>query len=155
LTNLKSESKLSPFDRVITPKTKTTDKRTSLIYLGAFALTLGSVFAANTWITIPDVEFGRGVANFPACIKYSVVDFDLEVTQARTTVSALDISNLGIDCEGKYLRVTLLGLSEEIIGQLNSLQLGTASTLRLAVDSLEINPASVYGVNFELSDRPF
>ena len=155
MTNLKSESKLSPFDRVITPKTKTTDKRTSLIYLGAFALTLGSVFAANTWITIPDVEFGRGVANFPACIKYSVVDFDLEVTQARTTVSALDISNLGIDCEGKYLRVTLLGLSEEIIGQLNSLQLGTASTLRLAVDSLEINPASVYGVNFELSDRPF
>ena len=155
MTNLKSESKRSPFDRVITPKTKTTDKRTSLIYLGAFALTLGSVFAANTWITIPDVEFGRGVANFPACIKYSVVDFDLEVTQARTTVSALDISNLGIDCEGKYLRVTLLGLSEEIIGQLNSLQLGTASTLRLAVDSLEINPASVYGVNFELSDRPF
>jgi hypothetical protein len=116
---------------------------------------LGSVFAANTWITIPDVEFGRGVANFPACIKYSVVDFDLEVTEAGTTVSALDISNLGIDCEGKYLRVTLLGLSEEIIGQFNSLQLGTASTLRLAVDSVEINPASVYGVNFELSDRPF
>jgi hypothetical protein len=153
---LKSESKRSPFDRVFTPQTKRTDKRASLIYLGAFALTLGSVFAANTWITIPDVEFGRGVANFPACIKYSVVDFDLEVTEARTTVSALDISNLGIDCDGKYLRVTLLGLSdEEIIGQFRSPQLGTASTLRLAVDSVEINPASVYGVNFELSDRPF
>ena len=154
MTNLKSESKRSPFDRVITPKTKTTDKRTLLLYLGAFALTLGSVFAANTWITIPDVEFGRGIANFPACIKYSVVDFDLEVTEAGTTVSALDISNLGNDCEGKYLRVTLLGLSdEEIRGQFRSPQLGTAPTLRLPVDP--IDPATIHGVNFELSDRPF
>ena len=140
---------------MITPKTKTTDKRTSLIYLGAFALTLGSVFAANTWITIPDVEFSRGVANFPACIKYSVVDFDLEVTEAGTTVTALDISELGNDCEDKYLRVSLLGSEDEIVGQFSSPQLESASSLRLTVDSQVINPASVFGVNFELSDRPF
>jgi len=155
LTNLKSESKRSPFDRVITPKTKTTDKRTSLIYLGAFALTLGSVFAANTWITIPAVEFGRGVANFPDCIKYSVVDFDLEVTVAGTIVSALDISNLGNDCEDKYLRISLLGESDELVGQISSPQLGSASTLRLSVDPQVIGPETVFGVNFELSDRPF
>jgi hypothetical protein len=126
-----------------------------LIYVSVFALALGSVFAANTWITIPEVEFGKGVANFPECIKFSVVDFDLDVSESGTVVSALDISDLGNDCADKYLRVSLLGSEDEIVGEFNSPQLGSAPTLRLTVDSQVINPASVFGVNFELSDRPF
>ena len=155
MTNLKPESQRSPFDRVNTPRAKATDRKMPLIYVSVFALALGSVFAANTWITIPEVEFGKGVANFPECIKFSVVDFDLDVSESGTVVSALDISDLGNDCADKYLRVSLLGSEDEIVGEFNSPQLGSAPTLRLTVDSQVINPASVFGVNFELSDRPF
>lgn len=155
MTNLKRESQRSPFDRVTTTRAKSTDRKMPLIYASVFTLALGPVLAANTWITIPEVEFGKGVANFPECIKFSVVDFDLDVSESGTIVSALDISELGNDCEDKYLRVSLLGSEDEIVGQFSSPQLESASSLRLTVDSQVINPASVFGVNFELSDRPF
>jgi hypothetical protein len=155
LTDLIPEPRKSPFDRVKVLKTSETKRGASFILPSAIALALGSVFAANTWIYIPEVEFGRGVENFPACIKTAVVDFDLEVTNSGTTVDALDISNLGIDCNGKYLRISLIDGSENVIGQISSAQLSTGTTLRLSVSSLSINPVNVSGLNFELSDRPF
>lgn len=155
MTDISPEPRKSPFDRVKVPKKSETKRGASFVPLSAIALALGSVFAANTWIYIPEVEFGRGVENFPACIKTAVVDFDIEVSNSGTTVNALDISNLGVDCNGKYLRISLIDDSQNVVGQVNSAQLSTATTLRLTVSSLSINPVNVSGLNFELSDSPF
>jgi hypothetical protein len=155
LTDISPEPRKSPFDRVTVPKKSETSRAASFIPLSAIALALGSVFAANTWIYIPEVEFGRGVENFPECIKTAVVDFDLEVSNSGTTVGALEISNLGVDCNGKYLRVSMIDGSENVIGHVSSAQLSTATTLRLPVSLSSINPANVSGLNFELSDSPF
>jgi hypothetical protein len=155
LTDISPEPRKSPFDRVNVPIKSETKRGALFIPLSAIALALGSVFAANTWIYIPEVEFGKGVENFPECIKTAVVDFDIEVTNSGTTVGALDISNLGVDCNGKYLRITLTDGSENVVGQVSSAQLSTATTLRLPVSSLSINPVNVSGMNFEFSDSPF
>jgi hypothetical protein len=155
LTDLRPKSQESPFDRVVVAKPKPARKGNALLQLGVFALSLGTIFAANTYISIPDVEFGSGVASFPECIKYSVVDFDLEVTDSGTTISALDISNLNADCNGMYLRISLVGAGEGVLGQFSSSQLGTASTLQIPVTPQVIAPENVLGVNFELSESPF
>jgi hypothetical protein len=125
------------------------------MYLGISGLALGVVFAANTWISIPEVEFGAGAATLPACTRDSVVDFDLLVQTTGTTIRALDISGLGQDCNGQFLRISLLSQTDTVVRQLPSVQLSTSTTRRLTIDPPAIDPAVVFGINLELSDTAF
>jgi hypothetical protein len=145
----------SPFERV--PKTESAKQRrgSSLIQISAAALTLGVVLAANTWINIPEVEFGRGVAEVPACTRDSVVDFDLQVFSTGTTIRALDVTDLGADCNGQYMSISLTSSTESVIRQFTAGPLSTATTLRLTVTEPGIDPETVFGMNLELSDSPF
>lgn len=145
----------SPFERV--PKTESAKQRrgSSLIQISAASLTLGVVLAANTWINIPEVEFGRGVAEVPACTRNSVVDFDLQVFTTGTSIRALDISGLSQDCNNQHLRVTLTSETESVIRTLPAVQLTSSTTRRLTVDAPAIDPALVFGINLELSDTAF
>lgn len=155
MTDRNPESKKSLFDRASRPAGAATKRKTSLLQLTALALALSSVFAASTWIDIPEVELGSGVEKFPECIKTAVVDFDIAVSDSSTTVEALELSGLGVDCNGKYLRISLLDSNESILGQISSAQLSNVSTLRLSVSPILIDPVNVTGLNLELSESPF
>lgn len=145
----------SPFERV--PKEETIRQRRgySFLQITSVALALGVAFAANTWINIPEVEFGRGVAEVPACTRDSVVDFDLQVFSTGTTIRALDVTGLGADCNGQYMRISLTSSTESVIRQFTAGPLSTATTLRLTVTAPAIDPETVFGMNLELSDSPF
>ena len=73
MTKPEQDTPKSPFDRVPTIPKREEQRGKSLMYLGISGLALGVVFAANTWISIPEVEFGAGVATLPACTRDSVV----------------------------------------------------------------------------------
>ena len=155
MTKAKQDTPKSPFDRVPTIPKREEQRGKSLMYLGISGLALGVVFAANTWISIPEVEFGAGVATLPSCTRDSVVDFDLLVQTTGTTIRALDISGLGQDCNGQFLRISLLSETDTVVRQLPSVQLSTSTTRRLTIDPPAIDPAVVFGINLELSDTAF
>jgi hypothetical protein len=115
---------------------------------------LGVVFAANS-IFIPEIEFGSGVAALPECVREAFVDFDLQVFTTGTTIRALDVRGLAADCNGQHLRITLTGVTDDVIRQLPSNQLSTNTTLRITVPAPAIDPATVFGITMETSDQPF
>jgi hypothetical protein len=121
--------------------------------VGSSALALGIVFAAGS-IFIPEIEFGAGVASLPECVKSAVVDFDLQVFTTGTTIRALDVTGIGSGCNGQYLQISLVGESNEIIRQLPSNRLSTNSSLRIVIPAPAIDPATVFGMNLDLSDSP-
>lgn len=151
----KAAPKSSPFDRVPTPKARPQRRGVTFVALSALFLTLGIALAANTTISIPGIEFGRGVTEFPPCIRDTVVDFDLTVSSTQTTIRALEISGLGADCAGQYLRVSLSSDNGTVIRQLTSGQLGSATTLELVVTGTAIEADTVHGINLELSPTAF
>lgn len=155
MTNNKSEPKRSPFDRVPTVKAKPERRGVTFVALSALFLTLGIVLAGNTSINIPQVEFGSGVTDFPPCIRDTIVDFDLNVSATQTTIRALEISEIGEDCQGQYLRVSLTGENGSTIRQLTSGQLGSATTLELVVTGTAIEADTVHGLDLELSPTAF
>jgi hypothetical protein len=136
-------------------KIKPRSNRDSMVTLvGSTGLALGVVFAAGS-IFIPAIEFGSGVASLPECIRAAVVDFDLQVSTTGTTLRALDVRDIEPECNGQYLRISLMGASEDVIRQLPSNRLSTSNSLRIAVPAPAIDPATVFGLNLELSDSPF
>ena len=135
------------------PKSRST--RSPLLNLvGSAGLALGVVFAAGS-IIIPQIEFGSGVASLPECIRATSVDFDLQVFTTGTTIRALDVTGIGPGCNGQYLQVSLVGASNDVIRQLPSNRLSTNSSLRIVVPAPAIDPATVFGMNLDLSDSPF
>lgn len=155
MTENSQKPKTSPFERVASKEETKPKRGISLLQISSVALALGVVLAANTWINIPEVEFGRGVADVPACTRNSVVDFDLQVFTTGTSIRALDISGLGQDCNNQHLRVTLTSETESVIRTLPAVQLTSSTTRRLTVDAPAIDPALVFGINLELSDTAF
>ena len=75
-----------------------------VILLASFALTIGSVFAATTSISIPNVEFGSGSAPRPDCITNALVDY---TTSSAGRLSELTISGIGAECAGRWVRISL------------------------------------------------
>ena len=135
------------------PKSPST--RSPLLNLvGSAGLALGSVFAAGS-ILIPQIEFGSGVASLPDCIRATSVDFDLQVFTTGTTIRALDVTGIGPGCNGQYLQISLVGANNDLIRQLPSSRLSTNSSLRIVVPAPAIDPATVFGMNLDLSDSPF
>lgn len=155
MTENSQKPNTSPFERVASKEETKPRRGISLLLISSVALALGVVLAANTWINIPEVEFGRGVADVPACTRNSVVDFDLQVFTTGTSIRALDISGLGQDCNNQHLRVTLTSETESVIRTLPAVQLTSSTTRRLTVDAPAIDPALVFGINMELSDTAF
>jgi hypothetical protein len=155
LTKPKTERHSSPFDRVPSIPNREEKRGKSFMFVGISALAIGAVFAGNTWISIPEVEFGSGVENLPACTRNSVVDFDLQVFTTGTTIRALDVSGLGPDCNNQFFRVSLMSETESVIRTLPAVQLTTSTTRRLTVEAPSIDPALVFGINLELSDTAF
>ena len=74
------------------------------ILLASLALTIGSVLAATTSISIPDVEFGSGSAPRPDCIANAIVDY---TTSSTGRLSELTISGIGGECAGRWVRLSL------------------------------------------------
>ena len=138
---------------VAIPKKRST-KGLMLTFFVSVGLAFGVVFAANS-IYIPEVEFGSGVAALPECVREASVDFDLQVFTTGTTISALDVRGLADDCRGQYLRVSLTGTNDDVIRQLPSSQLSNSTTLRITIPAPAIDPATVFGITMETSDRPF
>jgi hypothetical protein len=137
------------------PREKPRSNRDSMVTLVASTgLALGVVLAAGS-IFIPAIEFGSGVASLPECIRAAVVDFDLQVSTTGTTIRALDVRDIEPECNGQYLRISLMGASENVIRQLPSNRLSTNNSLRITVPAPAIDPATLFGLNLELSDSPF
>jgi hypothetical protein len=111
--------------------------------------------AGNGTINIPEIEFGRGVADLPACIQDTVVDFDLNVSSTGTNIRALEVSGIGVGCEDQYLRISLNGQNGTVLRQLSSGLLGSATSVDLTVTGTAVDPDDVYGINMELSENPF
>jgi hypothetical protein len=76
----------------------------AFVLLASLALSIGSIFAANTSISIPDVEFGSGSASRPDCISDAVVDY---TTSSAGRLSELTISGIGGECAGRWVRLSL------------------------------------------------
>ena len=74
------------------------------VLLASLALSIGSIFAANTSISIPDVEFGSGSAARPDCIANAIVDYS---TSSAGRLSELTISGIGGECAGRWVRLSL------------------------------------------------
>ena len=74
------------------------------VLLASLALSIGSIFAANTSISIPDVEFGSGSAARPDCIANAIVDY---TTSSAGRLSELTISGIGGECAGRWVRLSL------------------------------------------------
>ena len=155
MTKSEQDNPKSPFDRVPSIPKREEKRGKSFMYVGISALAIGAVFAANTWINIPEVELGAGVKDLPACTRNTVVDFDLQVFTTGTTIRALDISGLGQDCNNQHLRVSLTSETESVIRTLPSVQLTSSTTRRLTIGTPAIDPALVFGINLELSDTAF
>ena len=137
------------------PRSKPGTNRVSVVTLvGSTGLALGVVLAASS-IYIPEIEFGSGVASLPECIRAAVVDFDLQVSGTGTTIRALDVRDIEPECNGQYLRISLMGASDDVIRQLPSNLLSTSNSLRITVPAPAIDPESVFGLNLEVSDSPF
>jgi hypothetical protein len=155
LTNNSKEPKSILQFRREDSRLKSRSSRGPLVNLvGSTALALGVVFAAGS-ILIPEIELGAGVASLPECIRTTVVDFDLQVLTTGTTIRALDVSGIGPECNGQYLQITLLGASDDVIRQLSSNRLSTNNSIRIVVPAPAIDPATVFGMNLDLSDSPF
>ena len=118
-------------------------------------LTLGIVLAGNGTINIPQVEFGSGVADLPACIQDTVVDFDLNVSSSRTTIRAVEVTGISSGCADQYLRVSLNRQNGTAIRQLSTGLLGSATSVDLTVTGEAVDAISVFGINMELSENPF
>ena len=152
--NAKEPKSILDFRRVETrPKSRST-RNPIINVVGSAGLALGVVFAAGS-ILIPQIEFGSGVASLPECIRATTVDFDLQVFTTGTTIRALDVRGIGPGCNGQYLQISLVGASNDVIRQLPSNRLSTNSSLRIAVPAPAIDPATVFGMNLDLSDSPF
>ena len=76
----------------------------AFVLLASLALSIGSIFAANTSISIPDVEFGSGSAARPDCIANAIVDY---TTSSAGRLSELTISGIGGECAGRWVRLSL------------------------------------------------
>ena len=74
------------------------------VLLASLALSIGSVFAATTSISIPNIEFGSGSASRPDCISDAVVDY---TTSSAGRLSELAISGIGSECAGRWVRLSL------------------------------------------------
>ena len=79
------------------------------ILLASLTLTIGSVFAATTSISIPNVEFGSGSAERPDCIANAIVDY---TTSSAGRLSELTISGIGGECAGRWVRLSLYTSSD-------------------------------------------
>jgi hypothetical protein len=79
------------------------------ILLASLTLTIGSVFAATTSISIPNVEFGSGSAETPDCIANAIVDY---TTSSAGRLSELTISGIGGECAGRWVRLSLYTSSD-------------------------------------------
>jgi hypothetical protein len=134
-------------------KTRSNQKH-ALTIVGSASLALGVVFAAGS-IFIPQIEFGGGVASLPECIRATTVDFDLQVFTTGTTIRALDVRGIGPGCNGQYLQISLMGAINDVIRQLPSSRLTTNSSLRIVFPSPALDPATIFGMNVDLSDSPF
>lgn len=138
-----------------TPAGKTDNsKGRPFIIVAAIALSVGAVFAANS-IFIPQVELGSGVADLPACVSDSVVNFDLQVQTTGTTIRALDITGLNADCNRKFLKVSLTSSTDSVLREITSARLTTATTLRLTPANPALDPNVVHGITLEVSDTAF
>jgi hypothetical protein len=135
------------------PKSRST-RNPVLNLVGSAGLALGAVFAAGS-IIIPQIELGAGVASLPECIRGTTVDFDLQVFTTGTTIRALDVRGIGPGCNGQYLQISLVGANNDVIRQLPSNRLSTNSSLRIVVPAPALDPATVFGMNLDLSDSPF
>jgi hypothetical protein len=125
------------------------------VVISSVFLTLGIVLAGNGTINIPQVEFGSGVADLPACIQDTVVDFDLNVSSSRTTIRAVEVTGISSGCADQYLRVSLNRQNGTAIRQLSTGLLGSATSVDLTVTGEAVDAISVFGINMELSENPF
>jgi len=155
LTNKPKEPKsILDFRREETEPKSRSARNPMLNLVGSAGLALGVVFAAGS-IIIPQIELGAGVASLPECIRETTVDFDIQVFTTGTTIRALDVRGIGPGCNGQYLQISLVGASNDVIRQLPSSRLSTNSSLRIVVPAPAIDPATVFGLNLDLSDSPF
>lgn len=76
----------------------------AFILLASFALSISYVLAANTSISIPNIEFGSGSAPRPDCIANAIVDY---TTSSTGRLSELTISGIGGECAGRWVRLSL------------------------------------------------
>jgi hypothetical protein len=81
----------------------------AFVLLASLALSIGSILAANTSISIPDVEFGSGSAARPDCIANAIVDY---TTSSAGRLSELTISGIGGECAGRWVRLSLYTSSD-------------------------------------------
>ena len=79
------------------------------ILLASLTLASGSIFAATTSISIPNVEFGSGSAERPDCIANAIVDY---TTSSAGRLSELTISGIGGECAGRWVRLSLYTSSD-------------------------------------------
>jgi hypothetical protein len=87
---------------------KSREGRTFILF-SSLALTIGSVFAASTSISIPDIEFGSGSAPRSDCLSDGIVDY---VTSMSGRLTELTISGIGSECAGKWVRISLFTSSD-------------------------------------------
>jgi hypothetical protein len=75
----------------------------------AWVLALGSVTAAVSTIAIPNIELGGGINSRPACLSTAIVDFG---TTVNGELSSVSVSNVGADCTGQWVRLSLFSSSD-------------------------------------------
>jgi hypothetical protein len=93
-------------------KRKKQDKKKSLLVLGGLAVLLpliGTAFAASITINSnQDIEFGQGTEDVAACTSSAQVALASALSSGTLYLSELSVSSINSNCDGKYIRATLL-----------------------------------------------
>ena len=143
--------------------TKARKLNSNFLIATSIALGLGVVLAANS-ISIPSVEFGRGVAELSDCLDNAMVDFSMSGTSDAATISRVQVGPVGSDCAGQHLRVTLEGTSASVIRRI-SWQLAssggpfvvsaTDGGVGTQIGTPAISPEDVLGIVLDISETAF
>jgi hypothetical protein len=123
-------------------------------------LAVGTVLAAVNSISIPKIEFGRGVADLPSCLDSAIVGFSASSTSDDATISEVEVGPVGSECRSKHLRVTLEGSSQSVIRRITWQLPSSGGPFTQTADSSQIgspaiNPEDVLGIILDISDTAF
>ena len=123
-------------------------------------LAVGTVLAAVSSISIPKIEFGRGVADLPSCLDSAIVGFSASSTSDDATISEVEVGPVGTECRSKHLRVTFEGISQSVIRRITWELPDSGGPFTQTADSNQIglpaiNPEDVLGIILDISDTPF
>lgn len=124
------------------------NKNKGLLFLATICISITGVLAAPIIVNV--LELGRGQADKSGCIDSVQADFTYSISSSDTLVTAINLSNLGQNCQGKILNVVLKNsLGVELFSTESNLGAGSAATMNVGTS---VSSSEVVSIEYSLRD---